>query len=44
MIKTNHVPVNQTVSNVAYPAVCVSAFDFVDTSPGLFSHNDTGLF
>ncbi|GEM_PF-4917883 len=43
MTRTNNVLVNQMV-NVAYPNVCVSAFDFVDTSPGLFSHNDTGLF
>lgn len=40
---TVNVVKNQTVVNSACPNAVVSAFDFADTSPGLFKDNDTGL-
>jgi len=42
MMKTVSVLKIQTVVSAACPNAVVSAFDFVDISPGLFEHNVMG--
>jgi len=42
MMKTVKALKNQTVVSAACPNAVVSAFDFFDSSPGLFKHNVMG--